>query len=991
MSFTNLNFNLNQKTMKKFLFLMSFILMASLTYAQVSVTGTITSSDDGAPLPGVNILVQGTTIGSVTNLDGEYQISAPGGAVLVFSYVGYTSQELELSAGQTSLDLVLQLDMLALDEIIVIGYGTQKKSDITGAVSSLPNERLEQIPAVNVAQALQGAIPGLTIVTNTAGAEQDDMSIMVRGRNSIEASNEPLIILDGIPFSGSLSEIVPEDVQSIEILKDASASAIYGSRASNGVILITTKKGKIGKPTINYNGYFGVQKIANMPDYMSGSEFYDFKNIREPGSMTTSEEALYQSGAYTDWIDATTQNGNKQQHSLSISGGTENVNYYISGSYINVKGVAVNDEFKRYSTRINLEAKITKWLKIGTNTQLSLVDRAGFAASWDGGVDGAYYLNPLTQGFNDDGTPTIYPWPEDNYWGNPLQRTLAESRDNTYKVISNNYLVIDVPRVTGLQYRLNTGIEYSNRERNDYYGRDTKNGFESQGEADTRNRVNNNVIIENILSYTKSFGNHNLFLTGLYGFQRDGWEEHRTESSGFPNDVLTWYQANVGNLVEPSADYELENLISQMLRINYGYDSRYMVTFTARRDGYSGFGDNRKWGLFPSVALGWNIGNEAFFSGVTAINQFKLRASYGQNGNQAVGPYETLARLSERSYLNGPMTDPGYRPTALGNPDLGWETSTTINVGIDYGFLANKVSGSIDYYNTDTEDLLLDRQISSVHGITSITQNIGATNNQGFELGVYAYPVSMTNFSWNISGTFSWNKNKIVSLYGNLDEDGNEMDDILNDWFIGEPIRVNYNRVIDGTWQTGDDIANSAQPTAMPGYAKVRDANGDGKIDADDRIILGQRDPKTLYSLTNVLTYKDFTLTFFLYGVTGVTRRNNLKVDDVWGEVRRNTTKKDWWTPDNPTNEYYANHIDAKTEGGNYYENASFMRLKDISLAYDLPVSFQNKIGFDKFRIYVAGRNLATVTEYGGMDPELSSQRDIPLEKEYVVGLILAF
>lgn len=977
--------------MKKFLMLMSLIIMASLTYAQVSVTGTITSSDDGAPLPGVNILVQGTTVGSVTDLDGNYTINAPQGATLVFSYVGYLSQEIELSAGQTTLDLVLQLDIQALDEIVVVGYGTQKKSDITGAVSSLPNERLEQIPAVNVAQAIQGAIPGVTVVTNTAGAEQNDMSIMIRGRNSIEASNTPLIIVDGIPFNGSLSEIVPEDIESLEVLKDASASAIYGSRASNGVILITTKKGKMGKPTINYNGYFGVQNVANMPEYLSGAEFYDFKNTREPGSMTTSEEALYQSGEYTDWVDATTQTGNKQQHTLSISGGTENVNYYFSGSYMDVKGVAVNDLFKRYSTRINVEARITKWLKIGTNTQLSLVDRAGYPASWDGGVDGAYYLNPLTSGYNDDGTLTIYPWPEENYWGNPLQHTLAETKDNAYKVLTNNYLVIDFPGIEGLQYRLNTGIEYGNRERADYYGRNTKIGFESQGESDTRNRVDNKIILENIVSYTKSFGKHNLFLTGLYSFQEDRWEQHRTEASGFPNDVLTWYQANVGNLIEPSSGFEQENLISQMLRINYGYDSRYMVTFTARRDGYSGFGENRKWGLFPSVALGWNIANEDFFSAVSVMNQFKLRASYGQNGNQAVGPYETLARLSERSYLRGTMTDPGYRPSKLGNPDLGWETSTTFDIGIDYGFLSNKVSGSIDYYNTDTEDLLLDREISSVHGITSITQNIGSTNNQGIEFGIYAYPITKTNFKWNISGTFSWNKNKIVSLYGNMDADGNELDDVLNRWFIGEPIRVNYNRVIDGTWQEGEDIANSAQPSAQPGYAKVRDANGDLQIDPDDRIIIGQRDPKTLYSLTNVLTYKDFSLTFFIYGVTGVTRQNNLKVDDVWGEVRRNTIKKNWWTPENPTNEYYANDIDAKSEGGNYYENASFMRLKDISLAYDLPVQFQNKIGFDKFRIYVAGRNLATVTEYGGMDPELSSQRDIPLEKEYVVGLILAF
>jgi len=969
---------------------MLFIVMTSMVYGQVRITGTVTSSDDSSPLPGVNVVVQGTTTGTITDLDGEYELSVPEGGTLVFSYIGYVTQAIQLS-GQTNIDLVLQLDIQALDEIVVVGYGTQKKSDITGSVASVPDERLQQVPAVNTAQILQGSVPGLTVITNTAGAEQNDMSVLVRGRNSIEASNTPLVILDGIPYNGSVSEVIPTDIESIEILKDASAAAIYGSRGSNGVILITTKKGKTGKPTINYNGYFSLQKIANMPDYLSGSEFYDYKNEREPGSITDSEEALYQSGDYTDWIDATTQTGYKQQHSISISGGTDRVNYYVSGTFLDVKGVAVNDLFKRYSTRINVEAKVTKWLTIGTNTQLSLTDRAGFTASWDGGQDGAFYMNPLTQGFNDDGSPTIYPWPEDNYWGNPLQPTLADSKDNAYRAMTNNYLIVDLPFVPGLQYRLNTGIEYGHRERNEYYGRNTKWGFESQGEADTRNQVDNNYVVENILSYTRDIGVHNIFLTGLYSFQSDVYEEHRIESFGFPNDVLTWYQANVGNLVEPSADYEKQNLISQMLRANYSFDSRYLVTLTGRRDGYSGFGDNRKWGFFPSVALGWNIGNEGFFSGVSFINQLKLRASYGQNGNQAVGPYETLARLSERSYLDGTLTAPGYRPTELGNPDLGWETSTTFNAGIDFAILASKVSGSLEVYNTDTEDLLLDRQISSVHGITSITQNIGQTNNKGLELGVFAYPVSKTNFKWNISGTFSYNKNKIVSLYGNLDEDGNELDDILNRWFIGEPIRVNYSRVIDGTWQQGDDIVNSPQPTAEPGFARVRDANGDMKIDDEDRIILGQRDPKTLYSLTNVLTYKDFTLTIFMYGVTGVTKQNTLKVDDVWGEVRRNTTKKNWWTPENPTNEYYANHIDAKTEGGNYYENASFFRVKDVSLAYDLPVNFQQKVGFSRFRVYIAARNLMTITEYGGMDPELDSQRDIPLEREYLIGLILGF
>jgi TonB-linked SusC/RagA family outer membrane protein len=972
--------------MKKILILMSFLIMASMVFGQVRITGTVTSSDDGITLPGVTVLVKGTGAGTTTNQAGKYAILVPENAVLSFSYIGYVKQEIILATGQTSLDVDLKTSVEALDQVVVVGYGTQKKSDVTGAVTTVPAERLEMIPITNIGQAMQGAVPGVTIVTNSGGAEGSDMSLLVRGRNSIKASNSPLVVLDGIPYSGSISEINPDDVASLEILKDASSAAIYGSRGANGVILITTKKGKTGKPTINYKGFTSIQKIAHMPEYLTGAEFYDFKNIRDPEAMTSSEEEMYQSGDWTNWIDEATQTGRKQQHTLSLSGGTEDMKYFISGTMLDVKGLAVNDLFKRYSTRFNLEANVTSWLKIGTNTQLSLTDRAGRTASWSGGTDGAFYMNPLSKVYEENGDLALYPWLEDNYWKNPLQHTLADSFDKRYKVFTNNYIAIDIPFIPGLQYKLNTGIEYDNRQRAEYYGRNTTNGFESQGESDTRNRVDNNMVVENIVTYKKEIGKHNLFLTGLYSYQSDSYEEHRTEASGFPNDVLTWYQASTGNLINPSSGYANEDLVSQMVRMNYSFDSRYLLTVTGRRDGFSGFGSNTKWGLFPSVAVGWNVANEDFFKS-DAINELKIRGSWGQNGNQAVGPYATLARLTERSYLNGTMSASGYIPSRLANPDLGWEHSTSMNIGVDFGLLKNRITGSIDAFDTYTVDLLLDRQISSVHGITSITQNIGETKNRGIELALTTHNVRTKDFSWTTSGTISLVKNEIVSIYGYLDEDGNEIDDLLNRLFIGQPINVNFGRSIIGTWQEDDDIANSAQPDAMPGYAKVLDVNEDGIINDEDRSIQGQRDPKSIYSFTNTLKYKNFTFSFYLYGVTGVTKQNTLKTDDVWGEVRRNTTKKDWWTPDNPTNDYYANDEDAHLEGGSYYENASFMRIKDVSLSYDVPVKMK-KNGFNNLRVYVAARNLMTFTEFGGLDPEFSSQRGIPLEKEFLVGLI---
>jgi TonB-linked SusC/RagA family outer membrane protein len=439
-----------------------------------------------------------------------------------------------------------------------------------------------------------------------------------------------------------------------------------------------------------------------------------------------------------------------------------------------------------------------------------------------------------------------------------------------------------------------------------------------------------------------------------------------------------------------------------MLRLNYSYDSRYLITLTGRRDGYSGFGTNRKWGTFPSVALGWNMANENFFEDVDFINQLKLRASYGRNGNQAVGPYETLSRLSERSYLYWASTAPGYRPTQLGNPDLGWETTESTNIGIDFGFFEGKLAGSLDAYNSDTYDLLLDRSISPVHGITSITENIGKVNNKGIELMVHSYNFQKPNFTWTTSATMSYMKNEIVSLYGYLDEDGNEIDDLGNRWFIGQPIRVNYGRVFDGIWQLDDDIENSAQPDAIPGDAKIvdqitvdTDGDGipdepDGVINDEDRVIQGQRDPKFLWSLTNTVNYKAFTLTVFVHGVHGNKKSNSLMTDNVWSS-RRNTTLKNWWTEDNPSNDWIGISEDNQTHGAAFIENAGFVRLKDVTLSYDLPNNLTSRIGFDQLRIYATGRNLLTITDYNGLDPELNSDRSTPLQKEYLIGLTLGF
>lgn len=959
--------------------------MPAILYAQgeteteneITVEGVVTSGDTGEPLPGVNILIEGTETGTNTDIDGFYSLDVPSSdAVLIFTFLGYDNQEISVD-GRTTIDVIMEPETIEGEEIVVVGYGSQRRTEITGSVSSVPPQRLAELPNNNVAQALQGSVAGLNIRTTSSGAEQNSQSILLRGRNSITASNSPLIVVDGIPFSGSISDINTQDVESMEVLKDASAAAIYGSRGSNGVILITTKKGQ-GEPKISYQGSYGIQKIAHLPPILSGPEFYEFKQTREPGAITNSEEQVYQSGEWVDWIDLATQTGQRQDHRLQVSGGTEAVSYLVSGSALFVEGIAIDDEFQRYNINTNVEAHITDWLTAGTRSQLSLLSRDGISPSF-GSDSGPFYMNPLTRAYNDDGSLTIYPWADDPYFANPLARGLIKNDDKTYSIFSSNFVEVDFPFIPGLSYRLNAGIQYENDTNRVYYGRNIKQGLEAQGIAGTDDVVSNDYVIENLLTYDQTFGRHSVFLTGLYSWQEQRFESHSLDGEGFPNDVLTYYQMDVAKLLESYSDYGKEVLLSQMIRLNYSYDQRYSITLTGRRDGFSGFGDNNKYGIFPSAGIAWNIDNESFY-GIQSIPTLRVRASYGKSGNQAVGPFETLSRLQNRSYLFDGNTSPGYVPYQLGNPDLGWETTTTLNIGMDLGLLNDRITITADAYNSNTEDLLLQRRISSIHGISTITQNIGKTKNKGIDLSITSLNILTQDVSWRTGLNLSMNRNEIVELVG-------EQDDELNEWFIGEPILVNYGYQYDGVWQQGDDIANSAQPDAEPGWAKIKDVNNDGVIDSNDRVLQGQRDPKFTWGLDNTIRWKNLSLYAFIQGVHGVERFNPLLSDNVFGEVRRNTIEKNWWTPQNPTNEFYANDSHANQLGVNILEDASFIRLKDVSLSWTVTDLIGTKIGLSSMRVYLSARNLFTITDWTGLDPELSSQRSIPLQREFTFGL----
>lgn len=964
--------------------------IGSVAIAQASgnVRGTVTSTDNGQGIPAANVLVEGTQIGTQTDDRGVFNLRVPSNATaLVVTRIGYARRVVPL-AGRSSLQISLDRTVIALSEVVVVGYGSQTRSDITGSVASVGQQRLEEKPNLSVAQAMEGAAPGVTVTTSSAGAEPG-LNILVRGRNSISASTSPLIVVDGIPYNGSLAEINPSDIESIEILKDASAAAIYGSRGSNGVVLISSKKGVIGKPRVRYSGYTGTQNITNLPTLMNAAQFAAFKCVRMRTTptqncnsvLTATELKGLTAGVDTDWARIGTRAGRQAQHDISFDGGTDRTRYLLGASVVKVAGVAVNDNFDRTTLRLNLDQKLASWLSFGTSTQAALTNRDGVPVNFTT----AFFSNPLISPFDASGNQILVPWPEDPITNNALENLRVVNDDQNRRLFSSNFIQVSIPQIRGLSYRLNAGFDIADRETGTYYGRNTQTGLTAGGSGNVNNSGRNDYTLESILRYNRTHGKHNLDLTGLISEQANALRINARALAGFPNDEIAYrYPTPTLNQVQ---DTILESrLLSRMGRLNYSYDSRYLLTLTSRRDGFSGFGTNNKYGSFPSVALGWNVSNESFFPFKNVIDALKLRFSYGTNGNQAIRPYQTLSQLDDRSYLDGDISAIGYIPITLGNPSLKWETTVSRNVGMDLSMWRDRVRLTFDTYSARTRDLLLRRSISSVHGITSFTQNIGKTANRGFEVQLGTVNFERGAFRWSSDVNVSVNRNKIVDLYGN------RTDDIASGWFIGHPIDVNYGYQFDGIFQVGDNIAASAQPTAQPGYVRVKDRNGDGKIDPTDRTFIGNLEPKYTGGLSNTLKLGAVTLTAFFNTVQGVTRSNQLLgTNQVFTDVRRNTVSRTYWTPETPINNYPSNSNSSNPLAVPFYEDASFVRLKDLSLSYDFGSEMARRLGTENLRLFLNGRNLWTKTDWTGLDPELEGQRAVPLEKIVTGGITVRF
>ncbi|WP_107826830.1 SusC/RagA family TonB-linked outer membrane protein [Mucilaginibacter yixingensis] len=950
-----------------------FLLSSSqLTFAQASFTvkGKVVD-EKNQPLPGASVQISGQNKGVTTDVNGAFSIKLESASTLNISFVGMATQTVSVSSGKTNVTVVLKDNGKNLNEVVVVGYGTQRRADVVGSVTSVPKARLSELPTTNVLQAVEGTVAGLTIST-PSGIPGTQPSASVRGRNSISASSDPYVVVDGIPLSktgGSLNDINPNDIASVEVLKDPSAVAIYGTNGANGVILVTTKHGVTGKPVLRYSGSVGYDNIAHILRPRDGAEYAqkykDYLAQNDPKNTNVVPNNIeltnYNAGIQTDWLKEVTQQGAYQDHNLSVSGGSENVKYYLSGDYLDQKGVVKGYQYKRITVRSNLDVNATDFLTLGSNIYYA-------NNNYDGGRANLVFaqaMSPYGQEYNADGTYRIYPMAPEQLYTNPLLGLTTTALRRSVNLGGNGFAEVKLGGVLqGLKYRLNAGYNFVPTRNDGYTGRAANNLV---GNGYANNTETNTYTLENLLTYNRNFGKHHIDFTGLYSQQESSYLSSGASSSGFVNDVITFYNLGAGTTPSVSSYASHRALRSQMGRLNYSYDSRYLLNFTVRRDGSSVFGGNTdKYGWFPVGGFGWNISNEKFMQDVHLIDNLKLRASYGRTGNEAVGVYQTIGVDNAVRYpFEGAVYTGALAGTQLGNSNLHWETKTGVNVGLDFGILHNRINGSIDYYNARTTGLLLNRALPAASGYVNVLDNIGKISNKGLDITLNTKNIDSKDFRWESTIVFSTVKNKIIDLYGN------QQSDIGNGWFIGQPISVIYDYKKIGIWQTGEDVSKS-DPTAKPGDIKFQDTNGDGKITADDKVIQGQTTPKWTGGFTNTFHYKNISLSVFIQTAQGQMRYNT-DLNTIEAQGRANTPAAiGYWTPTNGENFFNSLSYTNTNHPYGYEQDASYTRIKDVTLSYTFPQRYLDKLHLGGLTVFASGRNLHTYTKWIGTDPEVT-------------------
>jgi TonB-dependent starch-binding outer membrane protein SusC len=1017
---------------KKKIGLAVFALLWSLvSMAQTrTITGKIFSPDNN-PLAGATVQLKNARIATKTGSDGRYIINVPehSTGTLVITYVGYETKEIEIG-NASSLDVTMKTSAGGLDDVVVIGYGTRKKSDVISSVASIKAESATRNATLDVGEMLRGKAAGVFVTTSDAGPGGSS-NILIRGRSSISGGTNPIVIADGVRI-GSINDLNPNDIESIEVLKDASAQAIYGARASNGVILVTTKRGKAGKLTVNYNGYYGTQTARRNFDVYTGQEFAQLKReadravnkniMRSDAQIFSADElAAIAENRSIDWSREVMKPATIQNHDLSFSAGSEKTKVYVGTNFQQMTGIVPTTDIKKGTLRLNLDQTLTYWLKVGLNT--SFQNSASSDPDVAGIVRQVVTASPLGNIYNPDGSFNVRPGGNQESFNPLLNLSAIQNKVTNRNDILN--LFVDISPIKNLNFRVNASRRSWNYKELNY------NSLKS--EAGVANGTANGFIyyqenaewqLENILTYKTSIKEHNLNFTAVASTNEQNYYSFRNSASKIPNDILGIYGLQAALINVPTIGGNRRRLLSGVGRIQYDYLSKYYVTVSARADGSSVFGADNKWGYFPAVAIGWNMHREDFFADFTQLTNLKLRASYGSVGNEAIAPYGSLSLANQLDYLFGANRVSGYSPgSTLSNPKLKWETSTTLNLAVDFGFFKNRISGTVEYYNKRTKDLLVSRQLNASIGYSTQPDNIGEIQNKGVELQLNGTAIETKDLQVNLGLLFSKNQNKIKKLYGDQNGDGIEDDDVANNWFIGQPIeifrQVKYLGVWQGTevypgstfnkttgkWEIGGVQAPVATDknglpiidpftgkTPVPGTTKLEDKNSDGKINSLDNYITSKY-PDWVGSFNVSAKYKSFDLSVDVYTVQGITRDNPFLYDyTAGGDLRgnRNGIKVDYWTPENPATRYPQPNAGTSPPGMTNLglQDASYWRLQNVTLGYNLPASILSKVKMNNVRIYVTGQNLYTKTDYQAYSPEQDLYA-YPMTRNIIFGLKL--
>lgn len=1046
-----------------------FLLLTSLgTYAQAVLTGTVTDATNGDVLAGATVQVKGTNIGATSDAQGQYRLTVPtGGTVLVFSFIGY--QPTEVTIGNRSVvDGKLTASDNALSEVVVVGYGVQNRRDVTTAIGSVRARDLANQPVTSFDQAIAAKIAGVQVL-QTSGAPGAALSVRVRGVGSISAGNDPLYVIDGIPLSRDtkfatggtstqfpdnpinvLSTINTDDIESIEVLKDASAAAIYGSRGSNGVVLLTTKRGKEGKTTINYDAYVGSQQVTKKLDLLNAYEYAtlnaegrnnayldrnptgsinDPTSVREkgvgaPSTVIPPEIVPYLNGQQgltdTDWQDAIFRTAPIQNHTLSISGGKDNVKFYVSGNYMDQRGVVINSGFKRYSARANVDIKSGR-LTVGANlnptyARHDLIKSEGPYLG-EGVIGLAVQIPPIWPVYNTDGAYNF----QGNGWGygttsllNPVALA-SEISDklSQIRLLGNVYAQYEITK--GLSYRLNLGSDVNSFQR-DYFRpsvleiRDSKGPSVPTGFSRAQQYVN--WLVENTLNYNRSFGLHTV--SGLAGFtaQKDRRTGNELTATNFPNDLVQ--TLNAGQVTSGSSDVQEWSLLSYLGRVQYDYDGKYLLSAAIRADGSSRFGANNRYGYFPSVSAGWNVAQESFLKGNNWLSDLKIRGSYGLTGNFQIPNYGSVSLLSYQNYVLGAENIvSGLAPGNSANPDLRWEKTAMLDIGFDASFLRNRLNLTIDYYNANTSDLLLNVPVPRASGFSTELQNIGRVNNQGFEFTLGTRQ-TFGRVGWTASANLATNRNRVRAL-GPSGDPIIVSGGVAGAQFItqiGHPIGEYYTMVYDGVFKSQAEVdAYPRTATTKPGDFRFIDTNKDGKIDfSSDRTITGSYFPKYTFGFTSNLTFSGFDLGVTVQGSQGNKILNLIRRYIYNGEGNGNQFRgalNRWQSEANPGDGLHnrANRLQTGSNGEIstwHLEDGSFVRIRTLTLGYSIPTALLTKLRLTRARLYVTAQNPFTFTKYTGFNPEVSSRPDsalspgedygtYPLPRTTSVGLNLSF